>query len=86
MEKIIQNNLTCKMALEIFSLSTIEECSEKLDQQYLKLLRRFPPEFFPQKAAGIIKAYQLLTNHIDYWYEFLYTKPISDDFLNDYLK
>jgi hypothetical protein len=58
-------------ALKILGLS--EENSEDnilQKQALMKMLRRYPPEQFPEKAEKIRKAFSLLQQKDDYWIDF----------------
>lgn len=42
-----------------------------LIQAYHKMVRRYPPEFFPERALQIDAAYQRLIYSSEYWHSFL---------------
>ncbi|MBF0297246.1 MAG: hypothetical protein HQK51_00890 [Oligoflexia bacterium] len=45
--------------------------NQEIENAYLKMIRRFPPEVFPEKATMIRKAYNALMLTDEYLYELL---------------
>lgn len=45
--------------------------SQEIENAYLKMMRRYPPEVFPQKATVIRKAYDVLMLTDEYVHELL---------------
>jgi hypothetical protein len=47
-----------------------EDLSDFFEKAYLKMLNRYPPEFFPERVIAIRRAYLRLSQDIEYWSEF----------------
>jgi hypothetical protein len=44
-----------------------KEGIEEVEAAYLKMIKRFPPEHFPEKSILIKNAYNVLVGNRDYW-------------------
>ena len=53
--------MTKEKALKILNL-TPAATREEIDHAYQRLVRRYPPEFHPEKFRGIDEAYKFLTS------------------------
>jgi len=53
--------MTRENALTILNLSS-SASREEIDQAYHRLIRRYPPEFHPEKFRAIDEAYRFLTS------------------------
>ncbi|MBF0311932.1 MAG: hypothetical protein HQK52_00860 [Oligoflexia bacterium] len=52
-----------------------------IEQAYQKMVKRYPPEFFPEKFIEIRKAYNLLIANDDFWKELLESEHLDLSFL-----
>ncbi|MBF0300285.1 MAG: hypothetical protein HQK51_16305 [Oligoflexia bacterium] len=57
---------------------------EKIDEAYFKMLRRYPPEMFPERALLIRSAYNSLIANDDFWKGLIENETIDvSSFISD---
>lgn len=90
--------LTTIESLRILNLSSLDNnlvnnidnkiTSTDVENAYLKMIKRYPPEIFPQKVTKIRKAYNTLIINDEYMNELFFSEEINSDltFLLPYLK
>ncbi|PCJ21106.1 MAG: hypothetical protein COB02_00530 [Candidatus Cloacimonadota bacterium] len=72
-------------ATKILNLNKIDSIkSEDVENSYKKMIRRYPPENFPQKFEQISQAYKLLSNNDSFWTDFIQTEKLDFSFLTNY--
>jgi len=83
------NLMTKNEALKILGILEENVSNDTVQKEaFLKMLRRYPPEQFPEKAEKIRLAFELLQQKEEYWNEFFrYSSKLTNDlsFLAPYL-
>ena len=59
--------------------------AEDIEMAYQKMLRRYPPEQFPEKSREIRDAHSVLTESSDYWNGFFDINRLDWSFLVPYV-
>ncbi|MBF0208536.1 MAG: hypothetical protein HQK53_16795 [Oligoflexia bacterium] len=77
--------LTKEDAIKLLRTNTEIIDHDELLRVYLKMMRRYPPEVFPEKAMQIREAYQVLAAGDDFWKEFIEGDELRLDFLIPYI-
>ena len=78
--------LTTIDALNILNLGPDTPSYKKIEAAYMKMIQRYPPEVFPQKATNIRKAYDTLILSDEHIYELLINEDKDLSFLTPYFK
>ncbi|MBF0312630.1 MAG: hypothetical protein HQK50_06195 [Oligoflexia bacterium] len=76
--------LTQEDACKILRVSA-GEAHDKIESAYLKMMKRYPPEFFPEKSLAIRQAYNFLVGDDEFWKHFIQDDSLDLHFLLPHL-